>query len=402
MLRQGDPERMDVKTSSKLIRRFVGPCAKEVFLICRPQMAGGDGLVRQISSVYRQLRDAMRAEGGTLEHVVRETIFFRNILRDLEDFVHERKRIIQEMGASNAYCPAPVFVEQPPLDTSARFEISVHAVIPHPHVSTATWTMPSALHCSCNGKSEVGARVLLLAGEKHVFAGNIYGSPGHPFEEGLDMFRVAEDILKYEGMDFRSVARTWIYLRDMERDYGDFNRARRAFFQSRGIELRPASTGICGTPSPEKHNYVMGFYAIQSPHPVPTEAMTTPTLNEAHEYGSDFSRGLRVVDANKVALFVSGTASVDEQGSTVHVDDFDAQVERMMLNVEVLLDRQGSSFSDIVNAVTYIKRGADAPRFARVLKEKGMDCFPNVVVEAGVCRTDLLCEIEALAFLPRK
>ena len=40
--------------------------------------------------------------------------------------------------------------------------------------------------------------------------------------------------------------------------------------------------------------------------------MTTPTLNEAPLYGSDFARGMKVVETNKVALHVSGTASIDE------------------------------------------------------------------------------------------
>ena len=44
---------------------------------------------------------------------------------------------------------------------------------------------------------------------------------------------------------------------------------------------------------------------------------------------------------NKVALHVSGTASIDEVGRTAHLGDFEAQVDRMLMNVAAL--RNGSA-----------------------------------------------------------
>ena len=62
------------------------------------------------------------------------------------------------------------------------------------------------------------------------------------------MFGVAEDLLRQAGMEFRDVVRTWIHLREMERDYADLNRARRAFFEARGIDpaRRPAPASAVG------------------------------------------------------------------------------------------------------------------------------------------------------------
>ena len=62
------------------------------------------------------------------------------------------------------------------------------------------------------------------------------------------MFGLAEDLLRQAGMEFRDVVRTWIHLRDIDRDYADLNRARREFFAARGIDPVPASTGIGGGP----------------------------------------------------------------------------------------------------------------------------------------------------------
>ena len=87
--------------------------------------------------------------------------------------------------------------------------------------------------------------------------------------------------------------------------------------------------------------------------------MTTPTLNEAPLYGSDFARGMRIEEANKVALHVSGTASIDEAGRTVHREDIDAQADRMLVNVATLLER---FVHDFLGAVDRADRpGAPAP-----------------------------------------
>ena len=40
------------------------------------------------------------------------------------------------------------------------------------------------------------------------------------YEQTLGMFGLAEDLLQQAGMEFRDVVRTWIHLRDIDRDYG--------------------------------------------------------------------------------------------------------------------------------------------------------------------------------------
>src|SRR5678815_2378558 len=75
-------------------------------------------------------------------------------------------------------------------------------------------------------------------------------------------------------------------------------------------------------------------------------------------YGADFSRGLRLADGNAVTLFVSGTASIDEQGRTVHVGDMTAQAERMLHNIAMLLAQQNATFADLVSGITYLKHAA--------------------------------------------
>src|SRR5574338_1434433 len=80
-------------------------------------------------------------------------------------------------------------------------------------------------------------------------------------------------------------------------------------------------------------------------------AMSAPeVLNEAYSYArpSSFSRGMRL-DLNGITvLLISGTASIDERGVSVHVGDFRAQTQRMYKNVTALLESEGATWKDIV------------------------------------------------------
>src|SRR5262249_46549517 len=151
---------------------------------------------------------------------------------------------------------------------------------------------------------------------------------------------------------------------------------RREFFHQRGIALRPASTGVQGMPFPDEHDFCLQLRALRTPPPREVTKMSTPTLNEAWSYGADFSRGLRVVEANKVTLYVSGTASIDESGTTVHVGDLAAQAERMLHNIATLLAGHGASFAHVASAVVYVKRPEDAATLRALCQQRGFDGFP--------------------------
>ncbi len=60
-------------------------------------------------------------------------------------------------------------------------------------------------------------------------------------------YRNITELLKAEEMTWHDVVRTSCYLRDMSRDYNDFNEVRTTFFQWLGLEVLPASTGIQAT-----------------------------------------------------------------------------------------------------------------------------------------------------------
>lgn len=143
--------------------------------------------------------------------------------------------------------------------------------------------------------------------------------------------------------------------------------------------------------------------------PVVKRAITNhSTLNEAYDYGSAFSRGMRI-DLNGVSiLLISGTASIDETGKTVHVGDFRAQQRRTYENITKLLAAEGATWHDIVRTTCYlrdIERDYEAFNDERTtfFKEQGLDPLPaSTGIQAILCRPDLLIEIEAIAMFRRE
>jgi 2-iminobutanoate/2-iminopropanoate deaminase len=138
-------------------------------------------------------------------------------------------------------------------------------------------------------------------------------------------------------------------------------------------------------------------------------AICAPTvLNEAPEYGSAFSRGLRLeLPGGVTQLLISGTASVGENGETLHPGDFRAQLWRTYLNITRLLEAEGATWQDIVRTTCYIRDiERDYDEFNRVRNEffraLGLNPFPaSTAIQARICRSDLLVEIEAIAILVR-
>lgn len=130
-------------------------------------------------------------------------------------------------------------------------------------------------------------------------------------------------------------------------------------------------------------------------------------LNEAYAYGSSFSRGLRIELGNFVLLLISGTASIDEQGNTVHVGDFRAQLRRTYDNITGLLESEGATWKDIIRTTCYLRDiERDYAVFnderTKFFQEQGLDPLPaSTGIQAILCRPDLLIEIEAIAMFKK-
>jgi 2-iminobutanoate/2-iminopropanoate deaminase len=143
--------------------------------------------------------------------------------------------------------------------------------------------------------------------------------------------------------------------------------------------------------------------------PVVKRAITNhDTLNEAYDYGSAFSRGMRIDLNGLTILLISGTASIDENGQTVHVGDLRAQLRRTYENITKLLASEGATWHDIVRTTCYLRDiERDYALFnderTRFYKEQKLDPLPaSTGIQAILCRPELLIEIEAIAMFRRE
>ena len=128
-------------------------------------------------------------------------------------------------------------------------------------------------------------------------------------------------------------------------------------------------------------------------------------LNEAFHYArpSSFSRGMRIDLNGLVVLLISGTASVDENGASVHVGDLRAQCRRTFLNIQRLLESEGATWKDIVRTTCYLRDiDRDYAAFneerTAFYRQQELDPLPaSTGIQAQLCRPELLVEIEAIA-----
>jgi 2-iminobutanoate/2-iminopropanoate deaminase len=153
-------------------------------------------------------------------------------------------------------------------------------------------------------------------------------------------------------------------------------------------------------------NSVSALLADLAHTPIARRAITNhDVLNEAYAYAkpSSFSRGMRIDLNGLTILLISGTASIDEDGRSVHIGDFRAQLRRTYENITGLLASEGATWHDIVRTSCYLR---DIDRDYEVFNdertkffaEQGLDPLPaSTGIQAKLCRPELLVEIEAIA-----
>ncbi len=251
----------------------------------------------------------------------------------------------------------------------------------------------SSLRDGAVSEDEWGRYVLL----KGVAPDNSLSSP---YEQTLSAFERLERELEAAGMTFSNVVRTWIYADKILDWYADFNKARNAFFTSRGVYDRyvPASTGI-GWTNALGAKLVLGAFAVSSKSlgSVEFEALPSPLQCPALEYGSSFSRAAEVRTPGWKRVIVSGTASIKPNSHEVaHVGDIDAQIECTMNAVDAIYRSRGMSLKDMSGALIYLKEERYRENWERWLDAHSE--YPRAhsrAIVADVCRDEWLFEIES-------
>lgn len=254
----------------------------------------------------------------------------------------------------------------------------VHALPFGPQTSARIWRDATATHCVLSGLGPTGANVPTTG-------------------QAQETFQQLQSCLAHADMTMKNVARTWFYLDDILSWYGAFNRVRNGFFEQ--CELRPgsvpASTGVRGR-NPAGTALTAAAWAVK-PHQDSSGTVhfvPSPRQCSATSYGSAFSRAVEINSGGYRQLLVSGTASIEPGGMTVHVGDVRKQIELTMQVVEAILESRGLGLGDVSRATAYFKSGADLPVFQDWLKEDNLMSMPVVNTCCEICRDDLLFEIE--------
>jgi enamine deaminase RidA (YjgF/YER057c/UK114 family) len=198
------------------------------------------------------------------------------------------------------------------------------------------------------------------------------------------------------GMDLGCVVRTWFFISNILEWYSEFNTVRSETYAARGMFDRylPASTGIGGR-NPDNAAVVAAALAVQTKGAdVVVKEIPSPMQSSPRDYGSSFSRAVEVTSPDCRSVYVSGTASIDRSGRSVHEGDVGAQIGKTLEVVGALLGSRGMRFSDVGRANAYFKHPEDAGVLSRYASEYGLPMGRVIVSRNDICRSELLFEIE--------
>ena len=197
------------------------------------------------------------------------------------------------------------------------------------------------------------------------------------------------------GLDFSNTLRTWLFVNDILSWYEQLNKARDDFYNRNDIfnKFVPASTGI-GLANPSGCALTTELIAVRPKNEtVRIEKVTSPMQCEALDYKSAFSRATKLTSPDHSRMYVSGTASIAQNGDTIFIDDTANQIETALKVVDALIKNGDMDWPNTVFAMAYFKDSKDFYLFDECCKRLDID-IPHVKIEADICRHDLLFEIE--------
>lgn len=140
--------------------------------------------------------------------------------------------------------PAPRGLIPPPPPSGRRVvrKRAIHA--PRVLNEAHDYPQPVAFSRGLRVDLEMGVTHLLISGTASVGPDGDTLYPGDFRAQCWRTYRNITQLLEAEGATWADIVRCTCYLRDIERDYADFNEIRTEFFQAMGLDPLPASTGI--------------------------------------------------------------------------------------------------------------------------------------------------------------
>lgn len=221
-------------------------------------------------------------------------------------------------------------------------------------------------------------------------------------EEDDDIERAAriayDEILRTtRDRGYPHLLRVWNHVRDINEGEGESERYKRfcagrhdAFDAAQwGKDRLPAASAV----GIRRRGLYIHYLAAQTPG----RQIENPRQVSAYDYPQQYGRRspsfARATVFNGI-LFVAGTSSIVGH-ETKHAGDIDRQLTETLLNIETIARAAGcSGLGDLTHVKLYLRNAADI-EIANALRA----AIPNarlLVLEADICRRELLLEIEAV------
>lgn len=216
------------------------------------------------------------------------------------------------------------------------------------------------------------------------------------YEQAYTAFMILKSCLERNNIDYKGLLRTWLYLNNILNWYDKLNLARADFFNKEEIydKLIPASTGI-GLGNHYGSCLSLSAFAVSEMSVNKSvRVIESPMQCPAQEYKSLFSRAIEVNLQKSKRLLISGTASIDNAGSTIYPDCVVKQVDHTMKVVRAMLENEGYEWENTVRAVAYFPDRDDMGYFLDYCHNNNIDSSYFLLTGGTICRKDLLFELE--------
>ena len=236
---------------------------------------------------------------------------------------------------------------------------------------------------------------------KHLWNGSAHNLAANSEYQTRLLFNEYNMQLLEEGCTLEAnCIRTWLFVNDIDLNYGGVVRARNQVFFTLGLTVNThfiASTGIGGRQSDPNVLCQMDNYAIEGIQKEQIHYLYAPThLNRTSDYGVSFERGTYIDYADRRHVIISGTASINNKGEVIYAKDIVKQTQRMWDNVEALLNEAECNYDDVCEMIVYLRDLADYQIVSELYKKR-FPGKPYVIIHAPVCRPGWLVEMECMA-----
>ena len=263
-------------------------------------------------------------------------------------------------------------------------------------IAAMVWCRRSAAICRIGDRMH---KVTERGIDEYWYTGGLSNADGS-YHQTVSLLDELSSGLEAQGLTLETnCMRTWLFVQNIDVNYKGVVDGRNTVFDRHGLTPDThfiASTGIEGRTAICTNKVMLDAVAVSGPGVLVDYLHGASHLNRTSQYGVRFERGTKVEYPDRNHVFISGTASIDNNGKILYEDDIVRQTERMIENVQVLLEEAGCGFSQVGSMIVYLRDSADYAVVKDIFDRRFPDC-PRVIVQAPVCRPGWLVEMECIA-----